>query len=71
MVKIFFFGGFVLVGVGIAMLATDHLAFGAEITGTFVSSRTILFPLGIAAVLIGGIAVLAGTVVEVVRSQRR
>lgn len=71
MEKVIFFSGFVLIGIGVAILATDHLAFGAEITGTFVSSRTILFPLGITAVLIGGIAVLAGTVVEVVRNQRR
>ncbi|MBE9639246.1 hypothetical protein [Salipiger mangrovisoli] len=70
MEKIVFFGGFVLVGVGIAILATDHLAFGAEITGTFVSSRTLLFPLGIAAVLIGGIAVLAGSVAGMVRNQK-
>ncbi|WP_343504773.1 MULTISPECIES: hypothetical protein [Roseobacteraceae] len=70
MVKIVFFGGFLLVGVGIAMLATDHLAFGAEITGTFVSSRTILFPLGIAVVLIGGIAVLAGSILGMVRNEK-
>ncbi|SDI83453.1 hypothetical protein [Alloyangia pacifica] len=70
MEKIVFFGGFVLVGVGIAILATDHLAFGAEIIGTFVSSRTILFPLGIAAVLIGGIAVLAGSILGMVRNEK-
>ncbi|NDW34593.1 hypothetical protein [Salipiger sp. PrR007] len=70
MEKTVFFGGFVLVGVGIALLATDHLAFGAEITGTFVSSRTILFPLGIASVLFGGIAALACTVVSMVRRHK-
>ncbi|WP_353476762.1 hypothetical protein PVT71_29100 (plasmid) [Salipiger sp. H15] len=70
MKKIIFFGGLVLIGVGVAMLATDHLAFGAEVTGNFVSSRTILFPLGIASVLFGGIAALACTVVEMVRNQR-
>lgn len=70
MEKIVFFGGFVLVGVGIAILVTDHLAFGAEITGTFVSSRTILFPLGIAAVLIGGIALLASSILGMVRNEK-
>ncbi len=70
MVKIVFFGGFLLVGVGIAMLATDHLAFGAEITGTFASSRTILFPLGVAAVAFGGVVALAGSIAGIVRNQK-
>ena len=70
MKKIVYLGGLVLTAVGIVMLATDRLAFGPEISETFVASRTILFPLGIAAVLFGGIAALTGTIVKVVSHQR-
>lgn len=71
MKKVISVGGLTLIAGGIALLATDQLAFGPEIAGTFISSRTFLFPIGVGAVLVGGIAVLAGTVVEVVITQGR
>lgn len=70
MEKIIFLWGLMLVAAGVGMLAADQFASSDDITGNFVASRTISFPLGITAVVLGGIAALAGSVAGLVRNQK-
>lgn len=71
MEKILFFGGIALATGGVGMLAADRLIFVPVVSSTFLASRTVLFPLGVAAVLIGGFAALAVTIAQMIRAHWR